>query len=231
MLNYSDVAVVMITRNEEQAVGKVVKDTLQSLPGCSVFVIDGSSDRTAELAAKAGATVIQEPGGGFGPALHCALNTPNYKYSVIATLDADDTYPPEILPELVRMVREGVDVAGANRLTTTPTKNMPLINWSANLTFNLIATYRARRVIRDVHSGQRAYKRGVIQMFDWDYKGYAFPIDLIFWPAMAGLKIKEIPIVYRERIGETTLVRGPSGRASVRRLFRKKSDIRLTSTR
>lgn len=231
MLNYSDVAVVMITRNEEQAVGKVVKDALQSLPGCSVFVIDGSSDRTAELAALAGATVIQEPGGGFGPALHCALNTPSSKFSVIATVDADDTYPPEILPELVRMVKEEVDVAGANRLTITPTKHMPLINWAANLTFNLIATYRTRRIIRDVHSGQRAYKREVIQMFDWDYKGYAFPIDLILWPAMAGLKIKEIQIVYRERIGETTLVRGPSGRASVHRLFRKKSDIRLTSSR
>lgn len=231
MLNYSDVAVVMITRNEEQAVGKVVQDALESLPGCSVFVIDGSSDRTAEFAALAGATVIQEPGGGFGPALHCALNTPNSKFSVIATVDADDTYPPEVLPELVRMVREGIDVAGANRLTITPTKHMPLINWAANLIFNLIATYRARRIIRDVHSGQRAYKREVIHMFDWDYKGYAFPIDLIFWPAMAGLKIKEIQIVYRERIGETTLVRGPSGRASVHRLFRKKSDIRLKRSR
>jgi glycosyltransferase involved in cell wall biosynthesis len=231
MLNYSDVAVVMITRNEEQAVRKVVKDALESLPGCSVFVIDGSSDRTAELAALAGATVIQEPGGGFGPALHCALTKPSFKFSVIATIDADDTYPPEALPELVQMVREGIDVAGANRLTITPTKHMPLINWAANLTFSLIATYRTRRIIRDVHSGQRAYKREVIQMFDWDYKGYAFPIDLIFWPAMAGLKIKEIQIVYRERIGETTLVRGPSGRASVRRLFRKKSDIRLTSSR
>jgi len=231
MLNYSDVAVVMITRNEEQAVGKVVKDSLESLPGCSVFVIDGSSDRTAEFAALAGATVIQEPGGGFGPALHCALNTPSSKFSVIATVDADDTYPPEVLPELVRMVREGIDVAGANRLTITPTKHMPLINWAANLTFNLIATYRTRRIIRDVHSGQRAYKREVIQMFDWDFKGYAFPIDLIFWPAMAGLKIKEIQIVYRERIGETTLVRGPSGRASVQRLFRKKSYIKFKSSR
>jgi glycosyltransferase involved in cell wall biosynthesis len=228
MLDYSDVAVVMITRNEELAVEKVVKDAFLNLPGCSVFVIDGSSDQTAELAALAGAIVIQEPGGGFGPALHCALKTPSSDFSIVATVDADDTYPPEILPELIRMVRSGVDVAGANRLTITPTKHMPIINWAANLTFNLIATCRARRVIRDVHSGQRAYKREVIFMFDWDYKGYAFPIDLLFWPAMAGLKIEEIQIVYRERIGETTLVRGPSGRASVQRLFRKKSDIRLS---
>ncbi len=226
MLNYSDVAVVMITRNEEQAVGKVVEDALESLPGCSVFVIDGSSDRTAEFAALAGATVIQEPGGGFGPALHCALNTPNSNFSVIATVDADDTYPPEVLPELVRMVREGIDVAGANRLTITPTKHMPLINWAANLCFNVIASVRTRKVIKDVHSGQRAYKRSLIHEYDWDYRGFAFPIDLIFWPALTGKKVKEINIKYRERIGETTLVRGPSGKASVLRLFRKKSVIR-----
>lgn len=226
MLNYSDVAVVMITRNEEQAVGKVVEDALEILPGCSVFVIDGSSDRTAEFAALAGAIVIQEPGGGFGPALHCALNTPNSNFSVIATVDADDTYPPEVLPELVRMVREGIDVAGANRLTITPTKHMPLINWAANLCFNIIASVRTRKVIKDVHSGQRAYKRSLIHEYDWDYRGFAFPIDLIFWPALTGKKVKEINIKYRERIGETTLVRGPSGKASVLRLFRKKSVIR-----
>ena len=71
---------------------------------------------------------------------------------------------------------------------------MPFINWAANLSFSLIATVRAGRIIRDVHSGQRAYKREVIKMFDWDYKGYAFPVDLIFWPAMKGLKIKEVHV-------------------------------------
>ena len=227
MGDYSDVAVVMITRDEELAISKVVEESFLYLPGCSVFVIDGSSDQTPLLAAQSGAIVIQEPGGGFGPALHCAINTPTKEFSIIATVDADDTYPPEILPELIRLVRSVLDVAGANRLTLTQTKTMPLINWAANIVFNLIATLRTRRVIRDVHSGQRAYKREVIEMFDWDYAGYAFPIDLIFWPALAKLKIKEIQITYRERIGETTLVRGPSGKASVRRLFRRKSKIAL----
>ncbi len=227
MSDYSDVAVVMITRNEELAIEKVVKDAFLNLPGCSVFVIDGSSDQTAHLAKLSGATVIREPGGGFGPALNCAINTPDSRFSIITTLDADDTYPPEALPELIELVRNGIDVAGTNRLTLKPTKHMPVINWAANLSFSLIATVRAGRIIRDVHSGQRAYKREVIKMFDWDYKGYAFPVDLIFWPAMKGLKIKEIPIVYRERIGETTLVRGPSGKATVYRLFRAKSKFKL----
>ena len=76
MTNFGYVAVVMITRNEELAVQKVIADAFSHLPGCSVFVIDGSTDRTAELATLAGARVIKEPGGGFGPALHCAFDTP-----------------------------------------------------------------------------------------------------------------------------------------------------------
>jgi hypothetical protein len=102
---------------------------------------------------------------------------------------------------------------------------MPFVNWLANIVFNIFASMRAKRIVRDVHSGQRAYKKEVLQMFNWDFRGYAFPIDLIFWPAMSGLKIKEIQIIYRERIGETTLVRGPSGKASVRRLLRRKKGI------
>jgi glycosyltransferase involved in cell wall biosynthesis len=225
MLNYTDVAVVMITRNEELAVEKVIKDAFLHLPGCSVFVIDGSSDRTAEIAALAGAKVVQEPGGGFGPALHCALRYPGPEFNIVATVDADDTYPAEAFPELVKLVRSGIDVAGVNRLTVTPTKHMPFVNWLANIIFNIFASLRAKRIVRDVHSGQRAYKKEVLQMFNWDFRGYAFPIDLIFWPAMSGLKIKEIQIIYRERIGETTLVRGPSGKASVRRLLRRKKGI------
>lgn len=226
MIDFKDVAVVMITRNEELAVHKVVKDALFHLPGCSVFVIDGSTDRTAELASLAGAKVIKEPGGGFGPALHYALLTPGPEFNVIATIDADDTYPPEIFPELVKLVKQGFDVAGANRLTLTPTKHMPLINWMANMSFNIIASARTRKVIKDVHSGQRAYKRSLIHEYEWDYRGFAFPIDLILWPALTGKKIKEINIRYRERIGETTLIRGQSGKASVRRLFRRFSTIK-----
>lgn len=225
MLNYADVAVVMITRNEELAVEKVIKDAFFHLPGCSVFVIDGSSDRTAEIATLAGAKVVQEPGGGFGPALHCALQYPGPEFNIVVTVDADDTYPAEAFPELVKLIRSGIDVAGANRLTLTPTKHMPFVNWLANIIFNIFASMRTKRIVRDVHSGQRAYRKEVLQMFNWDFRGYAFPIDLIFWPAMSGLNIKEIQIVYRERIGETTLVRGPSGKASVRRLLRSKKGI------
>jgi glycosyltransferase involved in cell wall biosynthesis len=217
--DYSDVAVVMITRNEEGAIGKVVDDALAALPGCEVIVVDGSNDRTPEIAAEHGARVIREPSGGPAPALLCALRASSRPY--VASVDADDTYPAEAFPELVRRVREGDDIAGTNRLGLRPPKAMPVRNWIANITFNLIASVHARRVLRDVHSGQRCYRRELFEHFDWDTTGRAFPVDLLLWPAVAGAKISEMPIPYRDRIGETTLHRWNDGTQTLRRLFRR----------
>jgi glycosyltransferase involved in cell wall biosynthesis len=220
---YSDVAVTIITRNEELAIGKVIEDANSALPGAEVFVIDGSSDATPEIARAAGATVLREPGGGFGPALHAALMAPTQP--IIVTVDADDTYPATAFPTLVEMVRNGWDVVGADRLGSQRSKAMPLPNWAANQAFSTFASLRARQRLRDVHSGQRAYRANVLHSFEWDYRGLAFPVDLILWPALAGMRVTEIPIRYTERIGETTLQRWDSGRATVRRLFRPRSAV------
>lgn len=218
---YPDVSVVMITRNEEGAVAKVIGDALAALPGAEVFVIDGSDDKTPELARAAGATVIQEPGGGFGPAFHAALLTP--ERPIVVTVDADDTYPNSVYPALVALVRAGWDIAGTDRLGSRPPSTMPTSNWIANQIFSVVASLRVRHHLRDVHSGQRAYRREVLHAFEWDYAGKAFPVDLVMWPAAEGFSVIDIPIEYSERIGETTLDRWPSGKATLRRLTRPRS--------
>lgn len=217
--DYDDVAVVMITRNEEEAIGKVVDDALAALPGAEVVVVDGSTDATPKLAVEHGARVVQEPGGGPAPALLCALRSSSRP--IVVTVDADDTYPAEVYPQLVDLVRSGVDVAGTDRLGRRPPETMPPANWVANVAFNIIASARTRTRLRDVHSGQRAYRRELIDRFDWDTTGLAFPVDLLLWPAAAGYRIVEVPIAYRERIGETTLGRWASGKQTLRRLFRR----------
>lgn len=217
--DYGDVAVVMITRNEQGAIGKVIDDALVALPGCEVIVVDGSSDRTPDIAKEHGAQVLREPAGGPAPALLYALRASCRP--IVVTVDADDTYPPEVYPELVRRIRGGDDVAGTNRLGRRPPKAMPLRNWAANVLFNVVASIHANRLLRDVHSGQRAYRREIIDRFDWDTSGRAFPVDLLMWPAIAGYRISEIEIPYRDRIGETTLRRWIDGKETLRRLFRR----------
>ncbi|MEO6858363.1 MAG: glycosyltransferase family 2 protein [Solirubrobacteraceae bacterium] len=220
---YSDVAVVIITRNEEGAIGKVIEDAAGALPGAEIFVIDGSDDATPEIARRAGATVIREPGGGFGPALHAALMAPTQP--IIVTVDADDTYPAAAFPILVGMIRDGWQVVGADRLGAQRSDAMPLSNWAANQVFSAFASLRVGRRLRDVHSGQRAYRTNILHSFAWDYRGLAFPVDLILWPALAGMRVTEVPISYTERIGETTLHRWDSGRATMRRLLRARTEV------
>lgn len=221
---YDDVSVVMITRNEEAAIATVVDDCRAALPGAEVIVMDGSEDATAEIAVARGARVIREPGGGPAPALMAALRAPDRP--IVATIDADATYPTAVFPELVDIVRGGVDVAGTDRLGTRPPSTMPLQNWLANIAFSALASARARRHLRDPHSGQRVYNKAVIDRFDWDATGLAFPVDLLFWPGYAGCAIREVTIPYHERIGETTLSRWPSGKQTIRRLFRGPAEMR-----
>jgi glycosyltransferase involved in cell wall biosynthesis len=220
---YGDTAVVMITRNEEKAIAKVIDDARTALPGAEIVVVDGSTDRTRDVALHHGARVLQEPGGGPAPALLCALRASDRP--IVITVDADDTYPSNVFPHLANQVRSGLDVAGTDRLGRRPPPSMPLANWLANIGFGLIATTRTRRRLLDVHSGQRAYRRSVIDAFEWDTAGLAFPVDLLLWPAFAGYRISEIPIPYRDRIGRTTLVRWPSGKETLRRLFRSRRQI------
>jgi glycosyltransferase involved in cell wall biosynthesis len=215
---FDDVAVVMITRNEELAIGTVIDDARSVLPGAEIIVVDGSTDATPKLAVEHGARVVPEPSGGPAPALLCALQASDRP--IVVTVDADDTYPAEVYPVLVDHIRSGVDVAGTDRLGRRPPTAMPLSNWCANVMFNLVATARVRTRLRDVHSGQRAYRRELIDRFAWDTTGLAFPVDLLLWPAYAGCRIVEVPIPYRERLGTTTLGRWASGKQTLRRLLR-----------
>jgi glycosyltransferase involved in cell wall biosynthesis len=215
---FSDAAVVMISRNEEGAIGNVVTDVQKFLPGAEVIVVDGSADRTADIAAAHGARVIPEPGGGPASALVAALRASDRP--IVATIDADNTYPPEVLPAIIELVRCTFDVVGTNRLGFGRPITMPASNYAANSIFNVIASIRARRRVRDVHSGMRAYRRAVINGFPWDTTGLALPVDLVLWPIVAGCRVLEVPIEYRNRIGATKLVRLPGTLWTLRRLLR-----------
>lgn len=215
---FADAAVVMISRNEEGAIAKVVDDIQCLVPGAEVVVVDGSSDRTPEIAEEHGARVIPEPGGGPAAALLAALRASDRP--VIATIDADDTYPPELLPPIIELVRHGFDVVGTDRLGFGRPVTMPGSNYAANWLFSAIASVRTRRRVRDVHTGMRAYRREVIDGFRWDTTGLALPVDLLLWPLAARLRVMEVPIEYRDRIGTTTLVRFPGTLWTLRRLLR-----------
>jgi glycosyltransferase involved in cell wall biosynthesis len=199
-----DISIVMITMNEEKAVGKVIGDIRAVLPEAEIMIVDSSRDATPEIAKDLGATVIRQfPPQGYGRAMNLALRS--YTRSVAVTMDCDDTYPVEFIEPMARMVLdEGYDLVDGSRLERKPAA-MPWINYLANWGFALIASLLFARRLTDLHSGMRAYRRGLIAVLGCDPVGPALPVDLLLRTVRKGFKVKSIFIPYRERIGASTM--------------------------
>lgn len=211
------VTVSMITMNEEGAVAKVVRDIRSVVPDAEVLLVDSSKDRTAEIAEELGCRVIKQfPPQGYGPAMDRAVREASG--DVVVTLDCDDTYPVEVIPRLVHLVEEGYDLVNTTRTWRRP-KAMPFANFLANRAFALAARILHGLKTTDVHSGMRAYRKSMLPFVQWNPRGPALPVDMYVIPFRRGFRVTEIPIDYRERIGETTLHRFSSTWWTFKRLW------------
>jgi glycosyltransferase involved in cell wall biosynthesis len=209
--------VSMITMNEEGAVAKVIHDIRRVAPDAEVLLVDSSKDRTAEIAQELGCRVIKQfPPQGYGPAMDRAVREGSG--DVVITLDCDDTYPVEAIPEMMRLIDQGYDLVNTTRVWKRP-KAMPFANFLANRLFALGARVMHGLKTTDVHSGMRAYRKSMIERVKWTPKGAALPVDMYVIPYRMGFRTVEIPIDYRERIGTTTLHRFSSTIWTFKRLW------------
>jgi glycosyltransferase involved in cell wall biosynthesis len=209
--------VSMITMNEEKAVAKVIADIRRVAPDAEIFLVDSSKDRTAEIAEELGCRVLKQfPPKGYGPAMDKAVRLASG--DVVITLDCDDTYPVEAIPQMLALIDEGYDVVNASRLVTRP-KAMPFANYLANRVFAWTARLLHGLKTTDVHSGMRAYRKSMLDAVPWNERGAALPVDMIVLPFRHGYKVKEIGIDYRERVGTSTLQRWDSTKWTFKRLW------------
>ncbi|XGI84339.1 dolichyl-phosphate hexose transferase [Halorutilales archaeon Cl-col2-1] len=200
--DFTDVSVVMGTYNEEEAVGKVLDDIHEVTDGkAEVVCVDGSSDATPEIAREKGARVIEQEPQGYGVAVREAVLTPDRE--VIVTTDCDDTYPMEQLPEFLEAINSGYDVVSGDRLYHGADA-MPSMNRLGNVVFALTATVLMGRRVHDTTTGMRAYRREVVESVDWT-ENTGLSAELLMRPVMRGYDVREIPIEYRERAGDSKL--------------------------
>jgi glycosyltransferase involved in cell wall biosynthesis len=208
-------SVVTITLNEEAAIAKVIGDVQKATNGdCEIVVVDSSTDRTPEIAESMGAKVVRQPARGYGVAMKTALLAGSG--DVIISTDCDDTYPMEMIPDFMRWISQGYDIVSGSRLLgQQKPEHMPVSNWAANWLFALMCQSLYHFDCTDATTGMRAYRRDVLHSIDWE-TNYALPAELVIRPALAGKKIKEIAIPYRERVGAVTLNKWRSGKAFLR---------------
>jgi glycosyltransferase involved in cell wall biosynthesis len=215
------ITVAMIAMNEAAAVAKVIDEIRKELgeADAEILIVDSSSDRTAAIAEAKGARVVRQfPPQGYGRAMARALA--EARGDVVVTLDCDDTYPTDRIVELAEMVLSGrSDLVNASRLERKP-ESMPLPNFLGNWLFAFTSRVLLGVRTTDVHSGMRAYRRSMLEALTFDPDGPALPVELLLKPALAGYRVTEVFIPYRERIGATTLRRWSSTVWTFKRIFR-----------
>ena len=199
---FDDLSVVMGTYNEEEAIATVLEDIDEVTDGkAEVVCVDGSSDRTPEIAREHGATVIEQEPQGYGVAVSEAILTPDRP--VVVTTDCDDTYPMEALPEFLAEINDGADVVSGDRLYHGAAA-MPAFNRFGNHAFAALASLLMGERVHDTTTGMRAYRRDVVQDIGWT-ENTGLSAELLIRPLMRGYDVRERPIRYAERLGETKL--------------------------
>jgi glycosyltransferase involved in cell wall biosynthesis len=206
------ISVVIPCLNEEAAVGAVVDQAWRGIEASGrtgeVIVVDnGSTDRSAAIAAEHGATVVSEPRRGYGSAYLAGLAQAKGRYIVMG--DADETYPLQDLSRFVDALEGGSDLVVGSRFNGHIHKDaMPWTNrWIGNpiLTGMLNMLFRVR--VSDAHCGMRALRREALPELDLHSTGMEFASEMVFKAFRRGLGVSELPIDYFPRTGESKLSR------------------------
>ena len=174
----------------------------------AIVVDNGSSDRSAEIAAAAGATVIHEERKGFGAAAHAGLLAASAP--IVAFCDADASMNPADLIALVAMVENGeVDLALGRRRPTS-TGAWPFHARVANFALSFLMRRATGVALHDL-GPMRAARRLPLLSLDLKDRRSGYPLEMVLRASSAGWKIAERSTPYSPRIGRskvTGTVRG-----------------------
>ena len=184
--------------NEESSVGRVVEGFRAALPGAVVYVYDNASDdRTAELAARAGAVVCREERRGKGTVVCRMFADINADIYVLA--DGDGTYEPSDAPAMLdRLVRDNLDMVVGRRVATDE-RTFPRGHVTGNWLFNRALKALFGGSFTDVFSGYRVMSRRFVKSFPVRFTGFEIETELVTHTVDIGLPHAEMPTAYRSR--------------------------------
>jgi len=203
------ISVVIPCLDEAETIQECVRRARAALAACGtegeVVVIDNASeDGSGELAAQAGARVVLEPRRGYGSAYLAGFAAARGRYIVMA--DADLTYDFAEIPRFVAELRAGADLVIGNRMKNIHPGAMPwhhryignpLLSGFLNLLF--------KTGVDDAHCGMRALRRDVLPRLDLRTTGMEFASEMVIRAAKEHLVVRQFPIEYLPRGGESKL--------------------------
>lgn len=201
----NNIVVIIPAFNEENAVGKVIRDIPKSLISEIIVVNNNSNDATRSKAEIAGATVIDEPVQGYGNACLKGISYINNfatEPDIIVFIDADYSDYPSEMTELVRpIVNEDYDLVIGSRALGKKQKG-------AMTPQQIFGNWLATRLLKLLYNVKytdlgpfRAVKYKSLLELNMQDRTYGWTVEMQLKAAKHNMKITEVPVNYKKRIG------------------------------
>jgi len=203
------VSVVIPCLNEAASIERCVelaRNVLDdnAIRGEVVVVDNGSTDGSAELAARAGARVVHEQRRGYGSAYLAGFEAAQGAYIVMA--DADLTYDFNDIPRFIEELKGGAELVMGDRMDNIKPGAMPWLHrYVGNPLLTGVLNLFYDTGVKDAHCGMRALRRDVLPRLDLQTTGMEFASEMVIRASKENLVIEQIPIEYHPREGESKL--------------------------
>jgi glycosyltransferase involved in cell wall biosynthesis len=200
------VAIVMPARNEAASVGLVLDEIPRELVSTVIVVDNGSTDGTADVARAHGATVVSEPVPGYGGACLTGIARVGDDIDVVVVLDADRSDYPHELPSLLAPIQAGAAdfVIGSRVLGGAEPGALP---W--NQRWGNALACRLMRLLYGVAFTDmgpfRAIRRDALLALGMRDRTFGWNVEMQARALIAGLRIREVPVRYRRRVGTSKI--------------------------
>jgi len=202
---------VLPTYNERDNLRPIVTAIRTQLPHATIWIVDDNSpDGTGEIADELAAAderieVLHRPGKlGLGTAYTEAFRralTQDFDY--VLQMDADFSHDPAYLPALLAAATDADLVLGSRYTSGGGTRNWSLRRRFISRFGNAVARVGLGVQVRDATGGYRVFRRSALESLDLEnlgLRGYSFQIEVVYQIEQRGLRIKEVPIIFVERV-------------------------------
>lgn len=201
------IAVIIPTMNEP-AVSKVIDDARKALKhfDTEVIVVDKSTDETAKKAKKSGAVVVRQEQSGYGDAYMTGFGALAPNTDIVVMMDGDNTYDAYEIPMLIDPIINGhVDLCLGNRFVRMEQGAMNARNRFGNKVITAVINSLYGLRLKDSQTGFRAIRKSALDTLEMTDNGMPFASEMIIDARKKSMSIVEVPITYRQRIGEAKL--------------------------
>lgn len=210
-MDKENIVIVIPTYNECENIPLLIPEIRKQLPEAHILVVDDNSpDGTAQIVKDLSLCIPnihllnRDKKEGLGKAYLAGFSWAlKRNYDLIFEMDADFSHSPEYLPKFVETARNADLVIGSRYMNgTVNVVNWPLQRLLLSYFGNIAARLIAGVEIMDCTGGFKCFRADTLKKIDIDKiasSGYSFQVEMNFYVQKAGLQIKEIPIIFKDR--------------------------------